>query len=72
MDECKPLLHGRFGMEVHSMHPYRPVGPAMTLTAAMEGVAIDLDGRRLHSSTFRLDVSTFRGMRWVHAFPPVY
>ena len=45
MDECKPLLHGRFGMEAHSMHACRPVGPAMTLTAAMEGVVIDLDGR---------------------------
>jgi hypothetical protein len=29
-------------------------------------------GRCLHSSTFRLNVSTFYGERWVHDFPPVY
>ena len=29
-------------------------------------------GRGLHSSTFRLNVSTFCGIRWVHHFPPVY
>jgi len=28
--------------------------------------------RGLHSSTFRLIVSTFSGIRWVHSFPPVY
>jgi hypothetical protein len=29
-------------------------------------------GRGLHSSNFRLNVSTFCGIRWVHYFPPVY
>ena len=29
-------------------------------------------GRGLHSSTFRLNVSTFCGIRWVHDFPPDY
>ena len=29
-------------------------------------------GRGLHSSTFRLNVSTFSWIRWVHDFPPVY
>jgi len=29
-------------------------------------------GRGLHSSTFRLNVSTFCWIRWVHDFPPVY
>jgi len=29
-------------------------------------------GRGLRSSTFRLNVSTLRGIRWVHDFPPVY
>ena len=28
--------------------------------------------RGLHSSNIRLNVSTYRGMRWVHGFPPVY
>jgi len=28
--------------------------------------------RGLHSSNFRLNVSTFCGMHWVHDFPPVY
>ena len=31
-----------------------------------------VSGRRLHSSTFRLNVSTFCWIRWVHDFPPVY
>jgi len=26
--------------------------------------------RGLHSSNIRLNVSTYRGMRWVHGFPP--
>jgi len=29
-------------------------------------------GRGLHSSTIRLNVSTFCGIRRVHEFPPVY
>jgi len=28
--------------------------------------------RGLHSSSFRPNVSTFWGIRWVHHFPPVY
>jgi hypothetical protein len=28
--------------------------------------------RGLHSSTYRLNVSTFCWPRWVHEFPPVY
>jgi hypothetical protein len=28
--------------------------------------------RGLHSSRFRLNVSTFCGIRWVYNFPPVY
>jgi len=38
------ILRGRFGMEAHSLHAYRPMGPAMTFAAAVEGVIIDLDG----------------------------
>jgi hypothetical protein len=33
---------------------------------------ICVDGRGLHSSTFRLNVSTFCRIRWVHDFPPVH
>jgi hypothetical protein len=29
-------------------------------------------GRGLHSSTFRLNVSTFCGISWAHDFTPVY
>jgi hypothetical protein len=29
-------------------------------------------GRGLRSSTFRLNVSRFCGIRWLHDFPPVY
>jgi hypothetical protein len=32
----------------------------------------DISGRDLHSSTFRLNVSTSCGIRFVHGFPPVY
>jgi hypothetical protein len=31
-----------------------------------------LAGRGIHSSSFRLNVSTFCGIRRVHDFPPVY
>jgi hypothetical protein len=37
--------------------------------AAMQ---VELGGRGLHSSTFRLNTSTFCGIRWVHEIPPVY
>jgi hypothetical protein len=30
------------------------------------------EARGLRSSTIRLNVSTFCGVRWVHDFPPVY
>ena len=29
-------------------------------------------GAGAYISTFRLNVSTFRGIRWVHYWPPVY
>jgi hypothetical protein len=29
-------------------------------------------GRGLHLSTFRLNVRSFSGIRWVHVFPPIY
>jgi hypothetical protein len=29
-------------------------------------------GRGSHSSTFRLNVSTFCGIHWLHDSPPVY
>jgi len=36
------------------------------------GGGVGLNGRGLHSSTFRLNVSIFCGIRWVHDFPSVY
>jgi len=38
----------------------------MDLMSGLDG------GRVLHSSTIRLNVSTFCGIPWVHDFPPVY
>ena len=43
-----------------------------SLQLSGEACARHLPGRGLHSSTFRLNVSTFCGIRWVHDFPPVY
>jgi hypothetical protein len=39
---------------------------------AAHWIAATPPSRGLHSSTFRLDVSTFCAIRWVHNFPPVY
>jgi hypothetical protein len=38
----------------------------------LDGGAAGPAGRGLHSSTVRLNVSTFCAIRWVHHFPPVY
>ena len=40
--------------------------------AVVRATQYGIPGRGLHSSTFRLNVSTFSGIRWVHDFPPVY
>ena len=45
---------------------------ATFMKQALTGVAWDLRGRGLHSSTILLNVSTFCGIRWAHDFPPVY
>jgi hypothetical protein len=37
-----------------------------------EGDTVVVAGRGLHSSTFRLNVSTSCGIRWVHCIFPVY
>jgi len=41
-------------------------------TGAYFGELALLTGRALHSCTFRVIVSTFCGIRWVHDFPPVH
>jgi len=43
-------------------------------TAAAAAVATEqmVQGRGLHSFTFRLNLSTFCGIRLEHGFPPVY
>ena len=38
----------------------------------IRGKLVLVNGRGLHSSTFRLNVSTFCWIRWVHDFPLVY
>ena len=39
------ILSGRFGMEVHSLHSCRPVGPPMIMTRGKDGHVLDLDHR---------------------------
>ena len=46
---------------------YADAGLTLNTSTAMR-----VDGRGLHSSTFRLTVSTFVGIRWVHDFSQVY
>ena len=49
-----------------------PLGAGEVDAAAGDVFGVLLEGRGLHSSTFRLNVSTFCGVRFVHNFPPVY
>ena len=56
VDECKPLSTG---------------GRACFSSGSPFPDAV-VDGRGLHSSTIRLNVSKICGMRWVHDFTPVY
>jgi hypothetical protein len=51
-----PAVHG--GVRAAG-HPPAPRGPHPLVMG-------------LHSSAFRLNVSTFCGIRWLHDFPPVY
>ena len=62
MGECKPLMLGMTQM-VHGH---------VDDTGLLDPGGAPPGGRGLHSSTFRLNVSTFCGIRWVHDFPPVY
>ena len=39
------FIRGKFRMTAHSLHSCRPVGNAMTLTRAVDGHVLDLDGR---------------------------
>ena len=56
------------------MHAGRQVAAwVKTNPAGVHTVALECTpGRGLHSPTFRLNVSTFCWIRWVHDFPPVY
>jgi hypothetical protein len=49
--------------------PFLSEEAAATLTRKTNAA---IGGRGLHSSTFRLNVSTFCGIRWVNDFPLVY
>jgi len=45
----------------------------MEVLRAVHAAAVERDaGRGLHSSTIRLNLGTFCGIRWVHDFPRVY
>ena len=83
MDECKALGMGTYitnfqiRMDTLAYVLFYPQKPLVT-TRAMEhlhfrelpaGVNV-IVGRDLHSFTFRLNISTFCGIRWVHDFLP--
>jgi len=68
VDECKPLVSGTYAFTPHAIQFAAPVSIAIEYDEAAAQVA----GRGLHSSTPRLNVSTFCGIRWVHDFHPVY
>ena len=74
VNECKPL---ELGEDTY----WRGVGAKGNAWAVLfyntglrdkSGALMPARGRGLHSSTIRLYVSTFCGMRWVHDVPPVY
>ena len=44
----------------------------LTIAPHMTAELDDIWGRGSHSSTFRLNVSTFCAIRWVHDSSPVY
>jgi hypothetical protein len=46
--------------------------PQLLAGMAMPGPAVIMNGRGVHSSTCRLNLSTFCWIRQVHVFPPVY
>ena len=48
------------------------LGKCVTFSRKVNECKTLVRGRGLHSSTTRLNVSTFCGMRWVHDCPPVY
>jgi hypothetical protein len=57
--ECKPLGAG-------------PLVGALRVPGRGRGAGGVVGGRGLHSFTFRLNVSTFCCLHWLHEFPPVY
>ena len=57
------------------VHPgRRPLMPPGSAAISLTYLASEtiIPGRGLHSSTFRLNVSTCCGIRRMHDFPPVY
>ena len=64
-------LAGRFEPPRGGVESHLPVAPPAHARNLRQPQAQRLvRGRGLHSSTFRLDVSTFCGIRRVHIFPP--
>jgi hypothetical protein len=73
MDECKPLprtVDSEAPRVEHSARESARAAVALRLTAA--AAVARPSARGLHSSTFRLNVSTFCWIRYMHDFPPVY
>jgi len=64
------------GMRLGSLAPPPPPPPPPAPDDGVENIDIGINpvpgARGLHSSTFWLNTSTCRWMRWVHDSPPVY
>jgi len=80
-DGAKHQNHINTKHRVYPEYPPQPPGPPMSGTNVARVSRVkeklkDLDkqflGRGIHSSTFRLNISTFCGIRWVRDSPPVY
>ena len=66
MDECWTLNAG--GMYYYLRTSF---GGAVAFSWTFINFTVVVPGRGLHSSSSRLNVSTFCGTRWVRDFPPV-
>jgi hypothetical protein len=71
VDEYKPLVLGR-GVTATVSSPASASTSVGVTTGGGTSVVSVAGGRGLHSTTFRLDISTFCGIHRVHDFPPVY
>jgi len=71
VDECKPLCNGIGEEGIIAICEGLKSNKALEMLSLANNNIGDV-GRGVHSSTFRLNVSSFCGIRWVPDFLPVY